>query len=114
MYKERFNLVHEDLAVMGRGAAPRSAQYTFATSWSNYVRATFKPKTFHGLHGPGREVDRVYLYVLDHKSLAGRDAIPEDGAKARPLEVCVSSPSAMMHLLARSRCAGSTRPRRAW
>ena len=73
---------------MGRGGPPREAKYTFATAWSNYVRATFRPKKFYCFPGLRNEADRVYLYVLEHKSLAGREAIPEDDAKARPLEVC--------------------------
>lgn len=30
----------------------------------------------------------MYLYILEHKTLARREDIHEDDAKARPLEVC--------------------------
>ena len=55
---------------MGLGGPPREAKYTFATAWSNYVRATFRPKKFYCFPGLRNEVDRVYLYVLEVKKAA--------------------------------------------
>ena len=52
------------------------------------MRATFVPTRFHCFLGLGSADDRVYIYVLEHKSLAGREDIPDDDAQACPLEVC--------------------------
>lgn len=46
LYRARFNLTHEDLVVIG-GEGARSSSYTFATSWSTYLRGTCKPKHVH-------------------------------------------------------------------
>ncbi len=89
VYRGRFNLTHEDLVVLGQGEGSRSSRYTFATSWSNYLRSTCKPKQFHCFLGILLREDCVYLYSLEHKTLPGREDIHEDDAKARPLEVCV-------------------------
>ena len=91
-YRERFNLAHEDVVVMARAAGKPHTNYTFTKSWSNYVRATFVPKRFHCFPGLGGAEDRVYIYILEHKTLAGREDIPDDDAKARPLEVCFFKP----------------------
>ena len=89
IYRPRFNLTHEDLVVIGgEGGGTRSSSYTFATSWSNYLRSTFKPNQFHCFPGILPREDCVYLYILEHKTLAGREDIHQDDAQARPLEVC--------------------------
>jgi hypothetical protein len=103
LYRGRFNLTHEDLVVLGQGEGSRSSPYTFATSWSNYLRSTFKPKQFHCFPGILLREDCVYLYILEHKTLPGREDIHEDDAKARPLEVCfftrtASAPPGEIHV----------------
>ena len=88
LYRRRFNLEHEEWEVVAQAQGGNSSTYTWATAWSNYVRATFEPKRFHCFPGVGTDMDRVYIYVLEHKTLAGREDLHEDDAKARPLEVC--------------------------
>ena len=43
LYKERFNLAHEDVVVLARAAGKPQTSYTFAKSRSNYVQATIVP-----------------------------------------------------------------------
>ena len=59
LYRERFNLAHEDVVVMARAAGKPHTNYTFAKSWSNYVRSTFVPQRFHCFPGLGDAEDSV-------------------------------------------------------
>ena len=51
VYRERFNLSHEDVVIVARSAGKPHITYNFAKSWSNYVRATLVRKNFHCFSG---------------------------------------------------------------
>ncbi len=55
-----------------------------ANTWSVYLRETFVPKRFYVFDGlaPG-----LYIYVLESKTLAGRERRHRDDAQGRPMVV---------------------------
>ena len=101
LYRRRFNLEHEEWLVVARAQAGSSSTYTWATAWSNYVRATFDPNRFHCFPGVGTAMDRAYIYVLEHKTLAGARTSTRTTRRLDPWR-CASSPRSPTHHLARS------------
>ena len=86
MYHERLGLSAQDVQLLkeGEGGAPQAPR-TFDTAWSNYVRWTFIKGKFYSF--PKLKAN-LYLYVVENKSLAGREARAGDEASGRPLAVC--------------------------
>ena len=88
VYLERFNLRAADLDLLGEEeAAPLdlvSYRTSYQTSFSVYLRNTFQPQRFHQV--PGVTPD-LWVYVLDSKTLAGREPRDALDAQARPMVV---------------------------
>ena len=86
---ERYNLSIADLALFQDEPAltegPLDLRSDFATSGSVYLRNTFAPKHFyHTLLGDAA----TWVFVLENKTLAGREPRHATDAQTRPLVVC--------------------------
>lgn len=88
MYHERLGLSPEDVHLMKHGGAdlgcaPPAAK-TFDAVWSNFVRWTFVKGRFYSFPDLS---PHLFLYVVENKSLAGREARAADEATGRSLVV---------------------------
>ena len=86
MYHDRLGLSAADVQLLrGRadGGDPGPAR-NFATAWSNYIRWTFVKGRFYSF--PNLKPN-LFLYVVDNKSLAGREPREGDDASGRALAV---------------------------
>ena len=88
VYLERFNLRGADMDLLGeQDAAPLdlvSYRTSYQTSFSVYLRNTFQPQRFHQVPGV---THNLWVYVLDSKTLAGREPRDALDAQARPMVV---------------------------
>ena len=86
-YLERFNLRVADLHLIGEDGAPGLAAFrsAYQETASVYIRKVFDEKAFFSF--PGLSPD-TFLYVLDSKTLAGREPRDEADAQSRPLALC--------------------------
>ena len=85
VYWERLNLSVSDVALLkGKAVVRPNHENKFEDFWANHVRWTFKKDSFFSF--PTLR-DNLFLYVIEHKSAAGRDALPEEEALGRPLSV---------------------------
>ena len=86
-YLERFNLRMADLHLVGEDAGPGLAAFrsAYQETSSVYIRKVFDEKAFFSF--PGLSPD-TFLYVLDSKTLAGREPRDEADAQSRPLVLC--------------------------
>ena len=87
VYLERFNLRAADLDLLGEEDAPLelvSYRTSYQTSFSVYLRSTFQPQRFH--HAPGVSAN-LWVYVLDTKTIAGREPRDALDAQSRPMVV---------------------------
>ena len=92
MHLERHNLGGTAAAlrfVAGEDAVAAAAPAPGRSPWeqtrSVYLQTSFESGAFYQL--PTLD-DSTWLYVLEHKTMAGREARPSDDALARPLVVC--------------------------
>ena len=86
---ERYNLRIADLALFhdepALAEAPLDLRSDFASSGSVYLRNTFAPNRFyHALLGDAA----TWVFVLENKTLAGREPRHATDAQTRPLVVC--------------------------
>ena len=88
VYLERFNLRAADMDLLGeQEAAPLdlvSYRTSYQTSFSVYLRNTYQPQRFHQVPGV---THNLWVYVLDSKTLAGREPRDALDAQARPMVV---------------------------
>ena len=87
VYLERFNLRAADLDLLGGEGAPLelvSYRTSYQTSFSVYLRNTFQAQRFHQVPGVSTN---LWVYVLDTKTLAGREPRDALDAQARPMVV---------------------------
>ncbi len=87
-YLERFNLRAADLNLLG-DMDPDEAIVHFRNSYAEtgsvYLRDTFLPRAFHQV--PGVNPD-IFIYVLENKTLPGREPRDREDAQSRPLVAC--------------------------
>ena len=86
MYHERLGLTSEEVHLLKEGdsTAPQAPR-SFEVAWSNYVRWTFVKGRFFSFP---KLKPHLFLYVVENKSLAGRESRAPDEASGRPLAVC--------------------------
>jgi hypothetical protein len=92
-YLERFNLRAADMSLFvdddplpGVPDEPQQRRSEFQKASSVYLRNTFAPYCFYNMPNLDRD---TYVFVLENKTLPGRESRDGNDAQARPLVVCL-------------------------